>query len=163
MANHSEAILNTSPLLYLHRAQVLHVLSAVISVPYTTPAVMDELAVGRAKGLDVPSPSDLQAVQIREPTHQPERWLAVDLGAGEASVIALATEMQGPVAVLDDMQARRVASAAGVTVWGTLRVLLEAKRVGAIDAVSPLVANLVRSGMWISENVRARILHLAGE
>lgn len=158
-----DAILNTSPLLYLHRAQALDLLSDVFSASYSTPSVMDELAVGRDQGLDVPSPTNLQMVRIRAPMHQPKPWLALDLGAREASVIALATEMQAAVAVLDDMQARRGASTAGVAVWGTLRVLFEAKQIGAIDAVAPMIERLTKSGMWISDNVRARILKLAGE
>ncbi|HEV2458628.1 MAG TPA: DUF3368 domain-containing protein [Ktedonobacterales bacterium] len=52
---------------------------------------------------------------------------------------------------------------AGCTVWGTLRVVLEAKSQGIVGDVSTIVDALAASGMWISEKVRQRILALAGE
>jgi hypothetical protein len=64
---------------------------------------------------------------------------------------------------LDDLLARRTAQAAELIVWGTLKVLLEAKKQGLTESVVPAVDNLVISGMWISEDVRRRILELAGE
>lgn len=56
-----------------------------------------------------------------------------------------------------------MANAAGLQVWGTLRILLEAKVQGLTDAVEPSVWKLSKAGMWISAEVRQRILALAGE
>jgi predicted nucleic acid-binding protein len=61
------------------------------------------------------------------------------------------------------MLARRTAQAAGLQVWGTLRVLLEAKAQRLTDTVEPFVWKLSKAGMWISAEVRQRILVLAGE
>ena len=60
----------------------------------------------------------------------PSEWLATDLGPGELAALALALENPGRIVLLDDALARRVAEAAGLTVWGTLRVFLEAKPKG---------------------------------
>jgi predicted nucleic acid-binding protein len=43
--------------------------------------------------------------------------------------MALALENPDRVVLLDDMLARRTAQAAGLQVWGTLKVLLEAKSI----------------------------------
>lgn len=67
------------------------------------------------------------------------------------------------ILLLDDQLARRTAEAAGFQVWGTLRVVLEAKENGLVAAVSPVVDQLKARGMWISDGVRKRILDLAGE
>ena len=67
------------------------------------------------------------------------------------------------IVLLDDSFARRVAQAAGLTVWGTLRILLEAKSQGLTESIRPLIVRLQDTGMWISDEVRARILTLAGE
>ncbi len=64
---------------------------------------------------------------------------------------------------VDDALARRIAHSAGLTVWGTLRVLLEAKKLGLATEIAPLVDKLESSGMWISGDIRRRILMLAGE
>ncbi len=45
----------------------------------------------------------------------------------------------------------------------TLRILLEAKAKGLTDSISPLLDGLEAAGMWISQDIRDRILILAGE
>jgi predicted nucleic acid-binding protein len=77
--------------------------------------------------------------------------------------MALALENRTRVILLDDMLARRTAQAAGLTVWGTLRVLLEAKREGVTDRIAPCLTRLSESGMWLSDDIRQRILALANE
>ncbi|MDQ7029174.1 MAG: hypothetical protein Q9O62_05035 [Ardenticatenia bacterium] len=47
--------------------------------------------------------------------------------------MALGLEHPERIVLLDDLLARRVAEAAGLQVWGTLRVLLEGKK-GGTDA-----------------------------
>jgi predicted nucleic acid-binding protein len=86
-----------------------------------------------------------------------------ELQAGRTAAMALALENQDRVVLLDDMLARRTAQAAGLQVWGTLKILLEAKSHGLIDTVEPYVTQLRDSGMWISAEVKQRILKLAGE
>ena len=85
------------------------------------------------------------------------------MGAGELAALALALENPTCIVVLDDALARRIAAAAGVPVWGTLRVLFEAKAQGMVDEIAPLVTRLIDSGMWISDDVRRRIVALADE
>ena len=65
--------------------------------------------------------------------------------------------------LLDDRLARRIAQAAGLTVWGTLKILLLAKSQGLTESIEPLMEQLEDSGMWLSENIRERVLALAGE
>ena len=77
--------------------------------------------------------------------------------------MALALENQDRIVLLDDMLARRTAKAAGLTVWGTLKILLEAKEHGLTRQIAPLVDRLRDTGMWISDEIHQRILKLAGE
>jgi predicted nucleic acid-binding protein len=77
--------------------------------------------------------------------------------------MALAIENPDRVVLLDDQLARRTAQAAGLTVWGTLRVLLEGKHKGLTDRVEPLVARLAENGLWMSTELQHRILALADE
>lgn len=87
----------------------------------------------------------------------------MDLGVGEIAAMALALENPDRVILLDDMLARRTAQAAGLQVWGTLKVLLEARSHGIVEKVEPYVSKLSDSGMWISSEIKERILKLAGE
>jgi len=159
----AEVVSNTSPLLYLHRIHKLEWLTQLFSGVWVPSAVVKELEEGRRRGYDVPAVRDLEMVQIVEPRSVPSEWLALDLGAGELETLALALEHPDRIVLLDDDLARRIGQAAGLTVWGTLRVLLEAKDQGLTPRISPLLGDLERSGMWISESLGRRVLALAGE
>ncbi len=158
-----DAILNTSPLLYLYRADALDVLAHVFGECWTTGHVLNELEQGGLQGFSVPSAKELPMVAIRETDHLPDEWLALDLGRGEVSVMALALQHRDRVVVLDDLLARRIAAAAGLEVWGTLRILLEGKKCGVLSSLEPVLRRLCQSGMWISDEVSRRVLNLAGE
>ena len=159
----ADAIFTTSPLVYLHRIGALDWLPRLFGAMWTPSAVGAELSEGRRRGYDVPDPADLAWLRLVDPRVIPSEWLTLDLGAGELAALALALENPTCIVVLDDALARRIATAAGLPVWGTLRVLLEAKSQGLAEDIAPLVTRLIDSGMWISEDVRRRILALAGE
>jgi predicted nucleic acid-binding protein len=158
-----DAITNTSPLLYLHRVGALEWLRRLFGEVWVPAAVVGELREGQRKGHDVPDPGRYAWLRVVEPRSMPSEWLSLDLGPGELEAMALALENPGRVVLLDDALARRTAQAAGLTVWGTLRVLLEAKSLGLTPSLAPLVDRLVDAGMWISPGIRRRILTLAGE
>jgi len=157
------AISNTSPLLYLHRCGGLTWLQHLFASVCVPAAVASELAEGRTRGFDVPNPQDYSWMKITNPQTTPSEWFATDLGTGEIAAMSLALEHPDYILLLDDALARRTAIAAGLTVWGTLRVLLEAKSFGLIESVKPVIHRLEKTGMWVSEDIRRRILGLAGE
>jgi hypothetical protein len=158
-----DAISNTSPILYLYRIGVLNWLPQLFGEVWIPAAVVDELKDGLQRGHDVPNPENYEWLQVVDPQSMPSEWLSLDLGGGELAAMALALENRNRIVILDDLLARRTAQAAELIVWGTLKVLLEAKKQGLTESVAPAVDNLVISGMWISEDVRRRILELAGE
>jgi len=159
-----EIISNTSPLLYLYRIEALEWLPKLCSQDIWVPsAVVIEIEEGRRLGYDVPNPSQYDWLRLVEPRTIPSEWLATDLGAGELAAMALALENPNRIVLLDDALARRIAQAAGLKVWGTLKILLEAKSHGLTETVAPLVNRLEAAGMWISGDIRKRVLALAGE
>lgn len=159
----AKAVSNTSPLLYLYRIDGIEWLPKLFEDIWIPEAVKNELQAGRSKGYDVPNPDDYSWLNIVNPKSTPSEWLALDLGAGEIAAMALALENSDRVVLLDDMLARRTAQVAGLQVWGTLKVLLEAKSKNLIEKIEPHVTKLSDSGMWVSAEVKQRILTLAGE
>jgi predicted nucleic acid-binding protein len=157
------AITNTSPLLYLYRADVIEWLPQMFGEIWTPKAVIEKLNEGQRKGYDVPVPANYDWLKVVAPHSVPSEWLTLDLGMGELETMALVLENTERIVILDDALARRIAQAAGITVWGTLKVLLEAKARGITKSIRPYVDQLQESGMWISEDIRQRILALAGE
>ena len=158
-----KAISNTSPLLYLYRIGGIDWLPQLFDEVWTPETVRSELQTGRSKGYDVPDPDDYSWLNIINPKSMPSEWLALDLGVGEIAAMALALENPDRIVLLDDMLARRAAKIAGLQVWGTLKVLLEAKSHRIIETVGPYMSKLSDSGMWMSAEIRKRILKLAGE
>lgn len=157
------AITNTSPLLYLYRIDCLIWLPKLFSEIWTPHAVVLELEEGQRRGYDVPNPQNYEWLKIVNPHNIPNEWFTPDLGAGESAAIALALENPQRVVLLDDALARRIAQAASLQVWGTLKILLEAKSQGITDKIAPLIEHLISSGLWMSEDVRKRVLRLAKE
>ena len=86
-----------------------------------------------------------------------------DLGRGESEVLAWALTSEGSRVVVDDLEARRCAQALGIGVIGTLGVVLRAKRMGLISAARPIVDQLRRVGLYVSEDLVERALAHLGE
>ena len=158
-----DAISNTSPLLYLYRIGVIEWLPRLFGEIWTPGAVERELREGRRRGYDAPQLAAYPWITIVEPQYVPSEWLALDLGPGEQAAMSLALEQPARTLLLDDLFARRTAQAAGLTVWGTLKILLEAKAQGIIDRLAPQLDQLANAGMWLSDDMRRRILILAHE
>lgn len=82
---------------------------------------------------------------------------------GEAEAIALATELDADAVLLDERWARRVAAEVGVSVIGTVGLLLRAKRAGHVDAIRSLLDSLEAAKFRISRPLRTEALKLARE
>jgi len=158
----SEVICNTSPLQYLHQLGLLRLLPAIARRVTVPTAVVAELEIGRAAGLDLPDPATLDWVDIRSPAKL-AGLLPIELGPGEAEVLALARESADAELLLDDLAARHAAEKLGFRVRGTLGVLLDAKRAGFIPTVAPVLDQLQALGFRLHAKTRAEILQRAGE
>ncbi len=158
-----KAFSNTSPLRYLHQISVLDWLPELFGKIWVPAAVLRELEQGGRRGCHVPNLKDYGWIKLEDPRAMPSKCLALDLGPGELAAMALALENPGQVGLLDDALARPVARAAGLTVWGTLKVLLEAEERGLTERIGPLVDQLGNAGMSLSSDIQEGILVLAGE
>lgn len=159
----ASVISNTSPLQYLHQLgllELLHSLSGQVLVPQ---AVVVELQVGRDSGIDVPDPTRIEWIQVKDPAAGPALRLVVDMGPGESAVLALALETHDVIAVLDDALARATAEHLGLPVVGTLGILVQAKKRGLVPAVRPLLDRLEALRFRVSARTRESILKRAGE
>lgn len=151
-------VINASPLIALGRIDgltLLHDLTDGILIPQ---CVLSEVEAGLGKDpstsatLTWAAPFATPAVAV--PTHV-AGW---DLGAGETQVISLCLQHPPLRAVLDDGDARRCAMAVGITMIGTLGILLRAKRAGLIPSVRPLTERLQQCGYYLSQSFVDRVL-----
>jgi predicted nucleic acid-binding protein len=92
------------------------------------------------------------------------RGLQSAIHAGEAECLALAMENPGSLLIIDDLQARAMASSNGLLFTGTLGCLVEAKARGMIRELAPMIEILRLSArFWISPELEMRVLSDAGQ
>ncbi len=94
----------------------------------------------------------------------PRRALAyAGLDQGEAEVLALAEERDARLTVIDEKKARRYAQRMGLSLTGTLGVLLLAKEAGLIESVAAWMSRLQEAGLFLSPALVQEALKIAGE
>lgn len=85
------------------------------------------------------------------------------LGKGEVEAIALALRLNADWLLMDDLSGRREAIRIGLTVMGTVGVLIRAEQESLIEPLEPLLDELEAAGFRFSRNLRLFALQLAGE
>lgn len=78
-------------------------------------------------------------------------------------MLALAVEHSARLVIIDERKGRRYARRLGLSLTGTLGVLLLAKEEGLVTAVSPLLQQLLDEGLYFSPELISQTLTLAQE
>jgi len=156
-------VVNTSPLIHLAEAGLLHLLrEAAPTVWVPEPVALEIRAYGRndptAYALTVHEWLEVQPVAVIAAD-----ILAWNLGAGESAVLALTRAFPESMAVIDDLAGRRCAEALGLSLRGTVGLVLAAKQAGRLAAARPILEHLRNSGMYLSDAVLKRALQWVGE
>ena len=87
----------------------------------------------------------------------PEMSLRKELGAGETAAITLAFKRQADLIILDDLQARLVATGIGLNITGTLGILVAAHHSGFIPDLKDSIRKLQEVGFRISQQLIERL------
>lgn len=147
---------NASPLIALEQVAALPVLEQLFGYVHVPPAVVREVA---------PTIAVLPAWLVRREcaNDSPLIGARATLGAGECEAIALALDCHADLVLLDDLAARRFAQSIGLSVIGTLGILLAAKRRDLVPALAPLLDRLDKAGFRVANTLRAQVLELARE
>ncbi|MDM3846641.1 MAG: DUF3368 domain-containing protein [Aphanizomenon gracile PMC649.10] len=159
----SPVVVNTSPLLYLYQVGCLELLQNLYTRILTPPAVIQELAVGKNQGINVPDINAIEWISITPVKSISLIPAVIDLGQGEAEVLALGLENPGSLLIFDDQLARRMANIYKLKYTGTLGVLVKAKKLGYLSSVASVITMLREQGMWLTDNIINDVLRLAGE
>ena len=75
----------------------------------------------------------------------------------------LAQENGADLLIIDDNAAKKTAKYLGLTVTGTMGVLLRAKKEGLVAEIKPLLEALINDGLYVSPKVQNYVLGQAGE
>lgn len=154
---------DTSPFQYLHRLGLLSLLPEFYDSVWLPSEVADELAVGLARGADVPDLARLPWVVVRSATCALPSEVADGLDRGESAALALAMELGARLVIIDDRAGRAAAGLLGLRCTGTVGILLEARGCGLVVSLRPLLDQLQAAKFRISARLRSECLRAAGE
>jgi predicted nucleic acid-binding protein len=102
-------------------------------------------------------------IVVAEPATDIQKGLAGYLDTGEASAIALAAENLDSLLIIDETKGRKAAKELGISVTGSLGVLIAAKEKGYLQAVKPVLEKIRQTNFRISTELIEQVLEKADE
>lgn len=141
---------DSSPLITLARARYFALLHEFYGEVFVSREVYDEIAVA---GAGLPGAGEMQRanwirVQPNPPGSSPELKAAcAGLGAGERSIIHLASALTADLVLIDEGRARRAAKTVGLKIAGSIAVLERGARLGLIDDLRSVYVSLLEQGI----------------
>lgn len=102
-------------------------------------------------------------IEIRNPKSNLHIGLMNSLDKGEATAISLATDFKESLIVIDEQKGRKIALEMGLTVTGSLGILLLAKKKGLIPDVKSALSKIQQTNFRVSESLIYRTLDMANE
>lgn len=146
-------ISDTSTLILFHKIDEFVLLQKVYGELITTPEIAEEF------GEVLPDWIKINAVSDKKY----QDFLESQIDYGEASAIALASEYDDVLLLLDDLKARKLATRLKFRITGTLGVINKAKQMSLIDKVKPLIDKLLLTDFRVADNIIKEILKLNNE
>lgn len=151
-------------------ASALIALSACESLPLLD-ALFGQVLVPEAVFNEVAANNKPQSARLRSYLHGKVR--AVDMqsfvyldsfaDAGETAAMILYKEVAADFLLIDDKRGKKVAKINQIKTIGSLGVLLQAKRLGLIPLIAPLLEQISASPVFIGADLIRTVLELAGE
>jgi len=156
-------VVDTGPLIALSGIGQLELLQKLYEGVLVPSAVHAEMLAGGAHATRFAEYKRAAWLEVAGGVHLEPSLLAL-LGEGEASVIALARFRNADAVLIDEQKARKVARAVyGLRVFGSVRVLLEAKQKGFLESVEDALRGMQRNGYYLHETIVRYALEEAGE
>ncbi|MBF0131122.1 MAG: DUF3368 domain-containing protein [Magnetococcales bacterium] len=155
-------VVNASPLIFLGRVEHLWLLEKMSRQIMVPQSVCLEIAAGQRRDRSCKKTLGWTERYRTEDTPLPASVAGWGLGAGESQVVATAL-LHGGKALLDDRMGRRCAEAQGLSVIGTLGIVLLAKRLHMIPSARTLLETLRHQGLFLDDRLLEGMLIKLGE
>ncbi len=159
-----KVVSNSSPLIHLSKISRLNLLKDFFSEVIVPEAVYKECVVeggDRDDARKIAKAKWIKVLKIRD--EKLKRAFMMELDEGEAEAIVLALEESADLILLDDYEARRVARSFGLSVTGTVGILIRAKREGKVESLKDEIEKLMKTGFWLNRELYERILEESRE
>lgn len=150
---HKAIISDTSCLILLDKIGELEMLHKLFGSIITTTEIASEFGQPLPSWVEIKQPSDNNYQSIIE----------ASVDKGEASAIALAIELDDCLLIIDDLKGRKFANQIGLTIIGTIGVIVDAKLAGIIPSVKPILTKIKSTNFRITEELEAIIMKRSDE
>jgi predicted nucleic acid-binding protein len=149
----SVVITDTSCFVLLEKVNAFPILYSLFATIITTPEIAKEY------GNALPVWVIIQKVNNKALQHEFNQYI----DPGEASAIALASEITCEHLIVDDMAARKFAEKLGLPIKGTVGVLLMAKQKGVIPLLRPYLDLIQQTNFRLSQKLVEQFIKDADE
>lgn len=158
-----KVVVNSTPLIVLCGIGRLEILRTLYHEIFIPEAVYREVtAVKDSACMQIENAGQwIHVEQIRD--HTEKKMYKAKLHDGEVEVMILAQEQKADLVIIDDNAAKKTAKYLGLTVTGTLGVLIKAKQKGMIAELAPLLSRMKQNGFYIAPGLEMMVLEQAGE
>lgn len=146
-------ISDTSTLILFQKIDEFNLLQKVYGELITTPEIALEFG-------DV-LPNWIKIKEVSDKKYQ--YFLETQVDLGEASAIALATEYEEVLLLVDDLKARKLATKLNLKITGTLGIIHKAKQLHLIEKVKPLIEKILLTDFRIADNIIEEIIRINNE
>lgn len=164
MPNTNQIVINTSPLIALIAAMgelnFLQSLYEDIFVPFE---VNQEILIGGNTGFGIDEFTSASWLRKQTSPLEISPFLFNSLDLGEASVIQLALNKNISTVCIDEVVGRRIARLNGLSVTGSIGILLRAKHEGYPFSVKTAIQKMVNHNIRLSQTVIDFAIKEAGE
>jgi predicted nucleic acid-binding protein len=147
---------NATPIIALSSVNRLDILKALFKEIFITEEVKAELIAKERYGAEFPFLDWVKIKKVRN--REFNKALSLELGPGEASVIALGKEINANFVIIDEKDGHTKAKNFGLNPIRTLAILEAAKKKGLIDRIKPIVLEMVDKGIWYKKKMIIKFL-----
>ena len=147
-------VINSSPLIALVAGlPEFDALAGIVEKLIVPDEVLAELAAGGQKDDTAARVASAPWCEVRPPLPPQTNPLIMTLGRGEAAVIQTALQDQLPLVVIDEVRGRRAARLAGLTVIGSLGLLVELHRANLLASVEEAIRAMQQKGIHLAPHL----------
>ncbi len=154
MPDSKTLVINTGPTLALIAATGdLKLLNALYDRVLAPLEVCQELRRGGAAGFGIEPFENAGWIEKIKTPQAISSFLANSLDQGEAAVIQLALNEGIPRVAIDEIAGRRMARLSGLSLTGSIGILLRAKNEGHPLLLKAAIMEMRKKGIWLSKTV----------
>ena len=160
-----KVICTSSPLINLSNIDRLDLLESLYKQVIIPKAVYDEIIIkGKQDSQKLSKLITGEILRVQKVLNTSLiKALNKDLDYGESEVIALALEIKSDLIIIDETDARRIASMYVLNKTGFIGILIKAKYQGHLNLVKPYLDLAVNKGFRIHKNLYNQVLKAIGE